>query len=110
MMLSLIFMGWLIIPGPSPLNATSGQIIQAVVRLKTARVYLRAGEFKRALTWINLALSLNPGYAEALHVRGIVYYRMENLKEACLDWNQACEIESEWCKGLEFGRGRRYCP
>ena len=80
------------------------------MRLKTTRVYLHAGELERALTWINRALSLHPGYAEALHVRGIVHYRMELLKEACGDWKQACEIESEWCQGLEFGRGREDCP
>ena len=70
LMLSLTFVGCLIISRSPATQERSGLTIQAVVRLKTARVYLYTSELERDLTWINRALQLHSGYTKALHVRG----------------------------------------
>ena len=109
LMLSLTFVRCIINPGLRAAQERLGQTIQAVVRLKSDRVFSMLANWS-LLTWINRALSLHPGYAVALHVRCIVHYMMELLKEACRDWEQACKNNSEWCQGLEFGKGRGDCP
>ena len=83
LILYLTFVGCLMNPGSPASQERPRLSIQAVVRLKIARVYLHAGELERTLILINHALSIHPGYAEAFHVRGIVHYRKELLKEAC---------------------------
>ena len=94
------------------LSAQHGSIasVQAVVRLKHGHFFLRTGELGRALIWIYRALSVHKYYAEALHVLGMVHFRQKFFKEACKDWKQAGELQTEWCQGLEYSRVHEVCP
>jgi tetratricopeptide (TPR) repeat protein len=50
---------------------------------------------KEALEDFNITLALNPSYAPALFERGIVYYKMQDTRNACVDWQKAFKLGYE---------------
>ena len=81
-----------------------------MVIMKNASVYLRTGQLDRALIRLNKAISLYPKYAEALHLRGRVWFKKNLFEKACLDWKNSCKFDTAWCQGSEFAEAGGICP
>jgi tetratricopeptide (TPR) repeat protein len=52
-------------------------------------VYLNLGDYNAALSDFNIALELDPNYANAYVGRGSIYYALGDNEAALADWSQA---------------------
>jgi len=55
-------------------------------------VYLDMGHFTQALIYLNKALEIDPGYANAYYNRGLVYYYLNDFKKAREDEREARKL------------------
>jgi tetratricopeptide (TPR) repeat protein len=69
--------------------------------------YGASGEYDRALSDFNAAISVNPQYYQAYANRALVYTRMNKLPQALDDYNRALDIDPKY--GVAYiGRGNIY--
>ena len=57
-------------------------------------VWLKIGKYNRAITDFSRVLKIDPQDARIYGYRGIAMWKMANLKEACYNWNLACQFSS----------------
>ncbi len=69
-------------PGATATDSAAGEADarrRARIRLELAASYLQAGQKSVALDEVNQALATDPAYADAYHLRGLVYMAMPDL-------------------------------
>lgn len=60
-----------------------------------AEEHIKNQNYKEALDSINLELEKSPGNAHALYLRGLIYFHMDKVSVAILDFDQAVALEPE---------------
>lgn len=59
---------------------------------KNAVSYFTMGQYRDALESINKAIANNNNNADAYHIRGSIQLSLNNLHEACVDWQKCNEL------------------
>ncbi len=77
----------------SPLWA---QTVGARNQFKVARTFFEGGNAQRALEEVNKALALDPLYDDAVWLRGLIYYDLEQFDEAEQDFLQVLEWQPQF--------------
>jgi len=67
---------------------------RARIRLELAATYLQSGQPNVALEEIRQALATDPNYADAYHLRGLVFLEMEDMERAERDIKRAYSMDS----------------
>ena len=49
---------------------------------------------RNALTWAEKGLEINPGYADLIDTRGVIYHRLGQFEQAALDFERCLELYS----------------
>ncbi len=62
---------------------------------KSLRLYYQ-GDFKQALNEVDIAISLQPNTAIAYARKGSIYYKLNQLDRATLNWNIALKLDPEY--------------
>jgi len=62
---------------------------------KSLRLYYQ-GDFKQALNEVDFAISLQPNTAIAYARKGSIYYKLNQLDRATLNWNIALKLDPEY--------------
>ena len=62
---------------------------------KSLRLYYQ-GEFKQALQKVEKAIELQPGIAVAYARKGSIYYKLNQIDRATLNWNIALKLDPEY--------------
>jgi tetratricopeptide (TPR) repeat protein len=57
--------------------------------------HIKNQNYKEALDSINLELEKSPGNAHALYLRGLIYFHMDKVSVAILDFDAAVELEPD---------------
>ncbi|MBS1955074.1 MAG: hypothetical protein JST89_12880 [Cyanobacteria bacterium SZAS-4] len=69
--------------------------------LKTIIMYTLKGDTSAMLEQVNIALSLDPNYADALYVRGNVYEAMSDLQSAVKDFDACVALNCHDVQALD---------
>ena len=64
-------------------------------------------KFELAEADFEKCIQLNPKYAPAFRNRGLVAYQMDKKVQACVDFNEACDLGD--CEGLEWAKKNGLC-
>ncbi|MBW1838764.1 MAG: tetratricopeptide repeat protein [Deltaproteobacteria bacterium] len=54
--------------------------------------YLTQGKFKKAISYFDKIVEINPRSSKAYGSRGFAYMKLGNTDMACADWERACEL------------------
>ena len=77
---------------------------QAIILMQQAKRFFESRQYKQALNYytqvIDLGTTLN-NLAYTLYMRGCAYEAVGNVEEACLDWNEAQELNHLHSLGVD---------
>tara|TARA_B100000945_G_scaffold301451_1_gene284237 strand:- start:9 stop:1346 length:1338 start_codon:yes stop_codon:yes gene_type:complete len=74
-------------------NATQNEAMRHLSR--SLRLYYQ-GDFQEALTEVDAAISLQPNIAVAYARKGSIYYKLNQIDRATLNWNIALKLDPEY--------------
>ena len=68
---------------------------------RSLRLYYQ-GDFQQALTEVDEAIELQPNIAVAYARKGSIYYKLNQIDRATLNWNIALKIDPEYSEVREM--------
>ena len=74
-------------------NSTQNEAMRYLSR--SLRLYYQ-GDFKQALTEVDNAIALQPNIAVAYARKGSIYYKLNQIDRATLNWNIALKLDPEY--------------
>jgi len=80
-------------------NATQNESMRHLSR--SLRLYYQ-GDFQQALTEVDAAISLQPNIAVAYARKGSIYYKLNQIDRATLNWNIALKLDPEYSEVREM--------
>jgi hypothetical protein len=63
-------------------------------------IAMQQGDYNKAIGLFNICLESDPEDKNALYQRGICYYKLDNLENACNDWRKIKELKSNMADNL----------
>jgi len=80
-------------------NTTQNEAMRHLSR--SLRLYYQ-GDFQQALTEVDAAISLQPNIAVAYARKGSIYYKLNQIDRATLNWNIALKLDPEYSEVREM--------
>jgi Tfp pilus assembly protein PilF len=75
---------------------------KAMRHLSRSLRYFYDGQYRVALSEVNIAIELNPNLAIAYGRRGSIYYKLGDTRRATLNWNVALQLDPEFTEIYEM--------
>jgi tetratricopeptide (TPR) repeat protein len=92
---------------PPTASATSTPLPEAAAHYEAGTAAFQDWELEQAIEELSLAVEVDPGFAEAYHLRGVVYREVGQLAKAEADLTQAIALAPDLAEAY-YARGELY--